>query len=185
MHSELMPLAFRLHSWMHSAFITSFVENPLQSALQIHIVLHSGCTQDSSLCIQDVWMSKSIESIAGSIQNACHIAYRIHVTIQSEDMPTSTRVPARMQSEAMPECIQNVGRAALRMHLGMHSEIPAQMHSAIHVTIQSQDIPKWTQGPCQNAVRSHARMLSESRSICSQSAFWNVLRIHGWMHLGF
>ena len=87
-------------------------------------------------------MSKSIESIAVSMQNACHIAYRIHVTIQSEDMPTSARVPARMQSGAMPECIQNVGRAALRMHLGMHSEIHAHMHSGIHVTIQPQDTPK-------------------------------------------
>ena len=87
-------------------------------------------------------MSKGIESIAGSIQNACHIAYRIHVTIQSEDIPTSTRVPARIQPEAMPGCIQDVGRAALRMHLGMHPEIPVQMHSGIHITIQSQDIPK-------------------------------------------
>ena len=144
--------------------------------------MHSGFI---TKCIQDVWMSQSTECIAGSMQNACHTAYRIHVTMQSEDMPTSTRVPARMQSEAMPECIENVGRAwnacwnALRMHLGMHSEIPAQMHSGIHVTIQSQDIPKRTQGPCQNAVRSHARMLSESRSICSQSSFWKVLRIHG------
>ena len=164
---------------MHSAFITSLVENPLQSALRIHIILHSGCTQDPSPCIQDVWMSKSIESIAGGIQNACHIAYRIHVTIQSEDMPTSTRVPARMQSGALPKCIQNVGRAALRMHLGMHSEIHTQMQSGIHIIIQSQDIPKCTQGPCQNAVRRHARMLSESRSICHQNAFRNVLRIHG------
>ena len=183
MHSELMPLAFQIHSWMHSAFMASFVENPLRSALRIHIVLHSGCTQDSSLrmygCVK--------------VQNALQEACRMHAILHTESMLQFTQktcqhppeFSARMQSEAMPECIQNVGRAALRMHLGMHSEIPVQMHSGIHVTLQSQDIPKWTQGPCQNAVRSHARMLSESMSICSQSAFWNVLRIHGWMHVGF
>ena len=169
MHSELMPLAFRLHSWMECA----------PSSHLTALRMHSGFI---AKCIQNVWMSNPLQE-----------AYRMHAILHAESMLQSNQKTCQHPPESLPECSQRPcqsafrieGRAALRMHPGMHSEIPAQMHSAIHVKIQSQDIPKWTQGPCQNAVRSHASMLSESRSICSQSAFWNVLRIHGWMHLGF